>query len=83
LATLRFIPANLEAIREASMIVRRNRRKQTVSFDDRLKMAAKEARQAAQTMPHGAEREDLMKKARQAEAARRINGWLMSRGTPP
>jgi hypothetical protein len=41
------------------MTVRRNRRKQTVSFDDRLKMAAKEARQAAQTMPQGAEREDL------------------------
>ena len=61
------------------MIVRRNRRKQTVCFDDRLKSAAKEARQAAQTMPHGAEREDLLKKARQAESARRINEWLMSR----
>ena len=62
------------------MIIKRNRRKQTVSFDDRLKSAAKEARQAAQTMPQGAAREDLLRKARQAESARRINGWLMSRG---
>ena len=45
------------------MIVIRNRRKQTVSFDDQLKIAAKEARQA--------------------EAARRINEWLMSRGIRP
>jgi hypothetical protein len=65
------------------MIVRRNRRKQTVSFDERLQRAAKEARQAAQSLPQGAEREDLLKKARQAEAARRINGWLMSRGLRP
>ena len=65
------------------MIARRNRRKQTVSFDERLKTAAKEARQAAQSLPQGAEREDLLKKARQAEAARRINGWLISRGLKP
>lgn len=65
------------------MIVRRNRRKHTVSFDERLQMAAKEARQAAQSLPQGAEREDLLKKARQAEAARRINGWLTSRGLRP
>ena len=65
------------------MIVRRNLRKQTVSFDERLLMAAKEARQAAQSLPQGAEREDLLNKARQAEAARRIHGWLMSRGLRP
>jgi hypothetical protein len=62
------------------MVVKRNRRKQTVSFDERLQMAAKEARQAAQKLPHGAEREVLLKKARQAEAARRIHGWLTSPG---
>jgi hypothetical protein len=84
LATLKPGACNVEAVEEAFMIVRRNRRKQTVSFDDRLKTAAKEARLVAQTMPQGAQREDLLKKARQAEAARRINGWLMSRGpTPP
>ena len=65
------------------MIVNRSRRKQTASFDERLKAAAKEARQAAQSLPHGAAREDLLKKARQAEAARHINGWLTSRGLGP
>ena len=65
------------------MIVRRNRRKQTVSFDDRLKIAARDARQSAQMLPQGAAREILLKKARQAEVARRINGWLMTRGMSP
>jgi hypothetical protein len=65
------------------MIVRRNRRKQAVSFDDRLKIAAKEARQAAQMLPQGEAREDLLQKAKQAEAAIRIHGWLTSRGLRP
>ncbi|HET7889138.1 MAG TPA: hypothetical protein VFL62_23160 [Bradyrhizobium sp.] len=65
------------------MIVRRTRRKQTVSFDDRLKIAARDARQSAQMLPQGAAREILLKKARQAEVARRINGWLMTRGMSP
>lgn len=65
------------------MAAKRNRHKQTVSFDERLKTAAKEARRAAQSLPQGAAREDLMKKARQAEAARRINGWLTARGVRP
>ena len=65
------------------MIVKRNRRKQTISFDERLQTAAQKARQAAQSLPQGAAREDLLMKARQAEAARRINGWLTSRGLRP
>jgi hypothetical protein len=68
---------------EASMIIKRNRRKQTVSFDERLKSAAEEARETARALPQGAAREDLLNRARQAEAARRINGWLMSRGLRP
>jgi hypothetical protein len=58
-------------------------RTQTVSFDETLKTAAKDARHAAQSLPHGATRKDLLKKARQAEAARRINGRLTSRGLRP
>ena len=69
--------------RETFLVVKRTRRKQTISFGDRLKMAAKEARQAAQQLPHGREREDLLRKARQAEAAIHINGWLTSPGQPP
>ena len=41
------------------MIIKRNRRKQTVSFDERLRSAAKQARESAQMLPHGAAREDL------------------------
>jgi hypothetical protein len=67
------------------MIVKHNGRTRTVSFDERLKAAVKEARQAAQSPPHGTTREDLLKKARPTEAARRIDGWLTLRrlGPPP
>ncbi len=58
------------------MTVKRNRRKQTVSFSERLRLAAREARQSAQNLPQG-----LLKKARQAETAMRINGWLTLPGS--
>jgi hypothetical protein len=61
-------------------MVKRNRRKQTVPFDERLQRAAREARQAAQLLPQGAQRDMLLKKAGQAETAVRINGWLTSPG---
>jgi len=38
------------------MTVKRNRRKQTVSFSERLRLAAREARQSAQNLPQGPER---------------------------
>jgi len=60
------------------IIKRRNRRKQTVSFDQRLQQAANDAREAARKLPDGEEREILLKKARQAEAAVHINEWLTS-----
>ncbi len=57
-------------------IKRRNRRKQTVSFGQRLQQAAEDARQAAGRLPDGQERDNLLKKARQAETAVHINEWL-------
>lgn len=60
------------------MTIRRNRRKQTVSFDQRLQRAATAAREAAYRLPDGQEREILLRKARQAEAAVHINEWLTS-----
>ena len=62
------------------MTNRRNRRKQTVPFDERLHSAADDARERAEKLPHGPERELLMKKASQAETAARINEWLTSPG---
>jgi hypothetical protein len=62
------------------MTGKRNRRKQTTSFDERLKRAAHEAREAAQYLPPGPQREMLLKKAGQAETAQRINEWLAAPG---
>jgi inhibitor of KinA sporulation pathway (predicted exonuclease) len=62
------------------MTTRRNRQKQTVSFDQRLHQAADAARDAAGLLPEGQERETLLEKARQAEIAARINEWLASPG---
>ncbi|MGY8709281.1 hypothetical protein RAD16_26360 [Bradyrhizobium sp. 18BD] len=64
------------------MTKKRNRRKQTVSFDDRLQQAASDARRAAVNLPQGEERDGMLRRARQAEMARRITGWLASAGEP-
>lgn len=58
------------------MTAKRNRRKNTVPFDERLKQAADEAREAARELPQGQAREALLQKARQAETAVRLNEWL-------
>jgi hypothetical protein len=57
---------------------RRNRLKQTISFDQRLRQAAIAAREAAHRLPAGQERDALMKKASQAETAATINELLSS-----
>ena len=62
------------------MTVKRIRRKQTTSFAERLQNAAREAREAARQLPPGSQRDVLLKKAEQAETARRINEWLTSPG---
>jgi hypothetical protein len=58
------------------MVITRNRRKQTVSFDERLRKLAHEAQEAAGRLPQGPERNMLLKKAGQAGTAVRINGRL-------
>ncbi|MGY3452899.1 hypothetical protein [Bradyrhizobium sp. USDA 4353] len=58
------------------MTQKRNRRKQTVSFADRLQQAAMAARNAAQLLPAGPERDMMLKKALQAETAAHINELL-------
>ena len=65
---------------EASIMKKRPRRKHTTSFDDRLRKAADDARQAAEKLPQGPQREMLLSKACQAEAAVRLNRWLTSPG---
>ena len=59
---------------------KRRRFKQTVSLKDRLAAFAKYTRDKASTLPAGAERDDLLKRARQADVASNIDDWANSKG---
>ena len=66
------------------MIKRRNRFKQTKTFQERLAEEAARFREEAEKLPQGSmARELLMKRARQAETAAHINDWLRSPGLQP
>jgi hypothetical protein len=65
------------------MVTKRNRRKQVISFDERLQRAAHEARAAAQKLPDGPQRDVLLKKASQAENAAHLNEWLTTPSPQP
>ena len=56
----------------------RRRFKQTVSLEERLSEEAKRLREEAKLLPPGAERETLLRKARQAETGAHMSGWLRS-----
>jgi hypothetical protein len=60
--------------------MQRRRFKNTLTFPDRLAKEAERFRQEAQTKPPGQERDDLLRKARQAEIAARIDQWISSPG---
>jgi hypothetical protein len=62
---------------------RRRRFKHTISLEERLTQQAQRAKAEAKTLPDGAQRDLLLKKARQAEAAAHINEWLSSPGLRP
>ncbi|MET3971321.1 hypothetical protein [Bradyrhizobium sp. S3.9.1] len=61
----------------------RRRHKQTVSLEERLAKEAERLREQAKELPHGLERELLLRKARQAETGSHINDWLRSPGLQP
>jgi hypothetical protein len=61
----------------------RRRFKQTVSLHNRLSEFIADARAKAETMPHSPERDELLKKIRQAEAAANIEAWANSPGLQP
>ena len=58
--------------------MQRRRFKNTLSFPDRLAKEAKRFRQEAESKPPGQERDDLLRKARQAETAAHIDQWVSS-----
>lgn len=65
------------------MVIRRRRFKQTLSLDLRLVAEAKRLREEAKLLPPGAVRDDMLRKARQAEAAAHVCAWLRFPGLQP
>jgi hypothetical protein len=51
-----------------------------LKIDEKWRQLAKEARDQAERLPYGKEREALMRRARQLETASHINAWLTSPG---
>ena len=62
------------------MTQKRNRKRPLLSLQERLTKFVQESRAAAKTLPPGAERHDLLLKAREGEAAAKIDRWLSSPG---
>lgn len=61
----------------------RRRFKQTESLEIRLAEEAKRLREEAKLLPSGAEREALIRRARQAETGSHMSEWLSSPGLQP
>jgi hypothetical protein len=61
----------------------RRRFKQNITLKDRLTAWADEVRERAKKLPPGPERNALLKKASQAEAASHLDDWANSPGLQP
>ncbi|MET4520175.1 hypothetical protein [Bradyrhizobium sp. I1.7.5] len=64
-------------------MMRRRRFKQTTTLEERLAQETQRLREEAKRLPHGPEREILLRKARQAETGSHISDWLRSPGLQP
>lgn len=60
----------------------RRRIKQAVPLKERLALWATATRKLADNLPAGRKRDELLKKARQADAAGHLDDWTRSRGSP-
>jgi hypothetical protein len=63
--------------------MQRRRFKQIKSLEERLTEQAKRLREEAKLLPAGAEREGLIRRARQAETGSHVSEWLRSPGLQP
>ena len=61
----------------------RCRIKDKAPFEVRLANEARRLREQAKTLPYGLERDALIRRARQAETASKIDAWLSSPGLAP
>jgi hypothetical protein len=60
--------------------MQRRRFKNIRTLPERLDQEVKRLREEAEKLPHGGERDQLLRKARQAETALHVNDWLSSPG---
>jgi hypothetical protein len=63
--------------------MQRRRFKNPLTFPDRLAKVAEQFRQEAESKPPGQERDDLLRKALQAEGAIKWTNWISSPGLKP
>jgi hypothetical protein len=63
--------------------MQRRRFKQTQSLEVRLAEEANRLREEAKLLPPSAQRNEVIRKARQAETASHVNEWLTSPGLRP
>jgi hypothetical protein len=61
-------------------MLKRRRFKQSLSLKDRLSLFAKDARARADELPPGPAKDDLLRKARQADTATHLDDWVNSPG---
>jgi hypothetical protein len=62
---------------------RRRRFKQLLTLQERLAAFATQARDKAVELQSGLEKDDLLRKAKQADTASHLDGWLNSPGLKP
>ncbi|QQO22908.1 hypothetical protein JJB98_24785 [Bradyrhizobium diazoefficiens] len=63
--------------------MQRRRFKQTSTLEERLAAQAERLREQARLLPPGSARDDLVRKARQAETGAHMSEWLRSPGLQP
>lgn len=61
----------------------RRRFRQSSPLEERLAEEAKSLREQAKKLPHGPQREALLRRARQNEVGAHMTEWLMSPGLQP
>lgn len=64
-------------------MLKRRRQKQTISFKGRLAEWAEKIREQAARLPPGIERDEMLKRASQADIAAHLDDWANSRGLQP
>jgi hypothetical protein len=64
-------------------MLKRNRLTQAQSFKERLVSFATDLRDQAAQLPAGAEREDMLRRARRANVAAHLDDWVYSPGLQP